>query len=336
MLYKTADHLFVDAIKKIDATPLRTIYGFSGTLESALHCFTWNKHFNMNPIRAYGELLYLLSFEKNEKQAKAFNPELAIGGEYIENSFSLELRHQLVTVLCELDRNLWNNNMILSAWRGIEDLHLGYFNPHYEELKPMPLLNLQYYWCGKKLNVICNYKTLNAFDLPYEIFKMSSLLSLVAGFRGIPVGTVRINATEMESRNASVKIMLNDLNDIEKPLQVDDSVLTCEPELAIMKLEDATITEQVMREEKMNFADRLNELNRYGECTTLSSALSVCYLRQASPLLKHLRKINADTVGLATGVLTRSEAISTLSASLQPFCDKRVIERVVGFLTKAV
>ena len=332
--FKNADQLFVETVRELGRTPMQTIFGYSAKLQSVNNCFTWNKRFNMNPIRAYGEFLYMISFESNYEQAKAFNPELAMESEYVENGFGIDLRHQLVTILCELERNLWADSLIISSWRGIEDLHLSYFYHQNEEQQPSPLINILFYWNGKSLNAICNYRSLNINDFPYEVLKCSSLLSLIAGFRNLPSGTIQFNCIELESRTDSLAYMINDgWREEEEPLLIDDSYLQCSPELAIIKLEDAIVSEETIRNKDgyFDFGKRRKDLDRYGENTTLSTALSICFVRECSDLFNALNLVNNQEQASGSP-LTLSGARKSISHSLSKICDERLLERAMSFV----
>lgn len=322
--FATADHLFVDALCNCMGKTDDTVFGYVARLERIGRHFTWNKYLNMNPVVAYGDLLFLLSFTADADQATAFNSNVATDGDAVPNAIGCDLRDQMTSILCQLEANFADMNMILSVWRGIEDQHHAFMTPEDECVQPNDLLSLQFYWCGSKLNAIATFKTLSVFDLPKEVFRCASLLSIVSGFRGLPSGSVQIQSTEVHMRDCTLdpdeldEMSRCGTDDQKLPLRINDEQLHRSPESAMMMLDDAMISDDLMRHE-FHFVNHFNDIDRFSKFSTIATCLSIAYLREATRTLKNHVSPHSHLHSVRTQKM--------LATSIDALCDRRLAER---------
>ena len=324
--YVTADQLFLETARALGKSKQQTGFGFVAKLSDVRRGFTWNKYRGMDPVRAFGDLLFLLSFSYDGSQVYAYNKDAAIDEEtgLIPNAYGPDLRDQLHGAIASLNKSLHTTTAILCPWRGVEDQHNAYFSPNDKLIEPNKMLSCQFFWDGKKLHAIVNFRTLDAWEMPYEVFTWSRMLSIVAGYVSVPPGEVQIQAGEIHMRGREIdeEMYSEGWYDRVPPLKIDDSPMAATMADPVGQFSDAACVEELIRKD-FKFLEHKNDLERFFPYTTITTCLAISYLRGVRETIKEIP---------AGKHLRLSKARKVFSRILGEYCDENLSEAAITSL----
>ena len=292
--YASADHLWSETLNYFARKDRdKLAHGFSARLTNIGNCFLWNKQRGLDPVKACGDLLFLLDFSYDGSFLQCYSPfaDIDQDGNAV-NAYGPVLRDQLSTAIYSLRRNPEANYAVLSPWAGVESQQLGLFKDA-DGLKPDNLLTAQFLYDGRQLNLFTNWRTIDAWYMPYDIFQWCNLLSIVCGFTGLKEGFLQINSAEVTlSDVVSVEdaLMMSSESwyDREKPLSFNHKNLF-QVQDPIYFLECASCLEELMRKH-FDFGKRFADISKSGwlPFSSIVNCLSVVYLNWATLALECL------------------------------------------------
>jgi len=319
--YSTADHLLVSTVRSLEAMPQRTAHGFVARLESVNRCFTWNKTFNMDVVKACGDLLFLLSFTHDGEQAKRYNPDVATDEGLVVNAYGPHLREQLATLIASLHKSLYDPIAVLCAWNGIEDQQNAFFHRGDEAVQPNNLLTAQFLFDGKRLHCITTFRSMDTSELPYLVFTWARMLDIVAATAGVPPGSLQIQSGVVSlPAETPPAISSEGWFDKEPPLKICDSPWLNSKD-PIQPLEDAAVVEELMRRE-FKFSEHRKDIERFVPFSTLSTCLTVAYLHAGCSVLQDKFPDKS--------IVRSSKGFKFFRGVMSHLCDERLSERVLA------
>ena len=311
--YKSVDDLWLEAVKLISKN--KSNQGICARLDNPLHSFLWNTTRDMKALKACAELLFLFDFSYDANFIQTYSPKTKVVDGRAINSFGPHLRPQLAALIETLREDPESDYAILSPWEGLNSQHLGYFKD-YEGAEPNHLISVQFKYDGDRLNVFLNYRTVDLWELPYDVFIWSNILSIVGGFCLLPIGFVQVSSPEAtlpKHIDTNKVIEGYSFKKWQRPLKINNLHLF-EIEDPIGYLEWASCLEEIMRCD-FTFDNSYTDLLKFVPFSSLSNCLCAIYVRYAITTLESIptkRSRRIERVGRLIKVLGDSNDIRLL------------------------
>jgi len=284
MRSQTADELWHALLAELSNEPVQS--GVCLTLTDHRGGWLWNSKRELSVVAAFGDLLWMLSFNRDGEQAKEYRSRPADRQGVVLNAIGPRLRNQLSCAIASLAKDRETDGAVLCPWRGLEAQHDDFIHGDIPFLRPSNLLTAQFTFSEEKLNLVASYRNADAWNVPYDIFAASRLLSMVAGDQGLEPGSTTLILNRVSLADPKIaEAVLSDAPQVAAPLLIDDSRGQREGAGLLAACEDAAVVEELTRR-GIAFKENTRDLGRFVPLSTLRGALAACHISHAAKRMR--------------------------------------------------